>query len=234
MTLFWVRTTIASTIIVVFLLNTYAYAQSEKLDSHDSSKWHKDIAKFETTDSENPPPKNAILFVGSSSIRKWDLKKSFPDLVTINRGFGGSQMADSVQFMEQLVLEHKPNAVVVYAGDNDLGKGKSPERVFADFSEFVAILKKKLPKTKIHYIAIKPSIKRWNLIEKVRFANQLIESYCKLHPDLHFVDISTPMLDKFGSLKPELFAKDGLHLSEEGYQVWTKKVLESIKMSRAE
>ncbi len=204
-------------------------AQSEKQDFHDSSNWENAIVNFELEDAKQIPPQNAILFVGSSSIRMWDLRKSFPDLVTINRGFGGSQLADSVQFIDRIVLKHKPQAVVMYAGDNDINAGKSPERVFADFAEFVAILQKQLPNTTLHYVAVKPSISRWKLVDQVRRTNALVKSYCELHDKLFFVDIDAPMLDKNGELLPELFLEDGLHLSELGYKIWSTKLLESFE-----
>lgn len=143
-------------------------------------------------------------------------------------------MADSVFYVQQLVLKHDPKSVVVYAGDNDIAKGKSPERVFADFAEFVAILTKELPNAQIHYVAVKPSIKRWNLIDKIRFTNQLIEAYCETHERLHFVDISSGMLMEDGKPNPDMFVKDGLHLNKLGYESWTKKVLESLECESRE
>ena len=62
--------------------------------------WRKEIAAFEKQDAESPPPRDAVLLVGSSSIRLWDAAKWFPDVPTINRGFGGSQMCDSTQFAD--------------------------------------------------------------------------------------------------------------------------------------
>jgi lysophospholipase L1-like esterase len=203
-------------------------AQSEKQDFH-QTKWESAVEKFEAAEETKPVPQNAILFVGSSSIRLWNLEESFPDLVTINRGFGGSQLADSVQFVDRLVLKHKPRVIVMYAGDNDINAKKSPERVFADFAEFVAITRKNLPETTLHFIAIKPSIARWNLVDKVRRTNALIHSYCEMDDKLFFVDIDSPMLDTEGKLKPELFIEDGLHLSESGYAIWKKELLESLK-----
>ena len=221
-------------ILFTLLISSALNAQVVDQDSHDNTKWADAISAFEKLDAEQSPPKDAILFVGSSSIRFWDLKASFPELDAINRGFGGSQMADSVFYVQQLVLKHDPKSVVVYAGDNDIAKGKSPERVFADFAEFVAILSKELPSTQIHYIAVKPSIKRWNLIDKIRFTNQLIEAYCKTHERLHFVDISSGMLMEDGKPNPDMFVKDGLHLNKLGYESWTKKVLESLECESRE
>ena len=120
--------------------------QSETRVVHDSSRWQDEIARFEAADEVAAPPKNAYLFVGSSSIRKWDLARSFPELTTINRGFGGSQLIDSINFIDSLVLKHEPLAVIMYAGDNDLNAGKSPERIFADFAQFVAMMHEQRPK----------------------------------------------------------------------------------------
>ena len=221
---------IALTFLVLCVLSCIVHAQSEPQDPQDSTKWESAIAKFETSDEEKMPPEDAILFVGSSSIRLWDLPKSFPDRVTINRGFGGSHLADSVHFIDRIVLKYKPKTIVMYAGDNDIAKGKSPERVFADFAEFVAILQKNLPETTLHYISIKPSIKRWNLVDKMRRTNQWISSYCDHHDKLHFVDIWPLMMDEDGTLISDLFVKDGLHLSKQGYQLWSEELGESLKL----
>jgi lysophospholipase L1-like esterase len=189
------------------------------------AQWESAIAAFEKEDAKSRPPKGAVLFVGSSSIRLWKLDKSFPNLTTINRGFGGSQIADSVHFADRIVTKHEPRTVVLYAGDNDLAKGKSPEEVAKDFGSFVKVLREKLPGTKILYIGIKPSIKRWNLIESVRKANSLINEQCQNDERLVYVDPFPAMLGEDGKPRPELFVKDGLHLSEAGYEVWTKLLM---------
>ena len=101
--------------------------------------------------------------------------------------------------------------------------------LMTDFAEFVAILQKKLPNTTLHYVAVKPSIKRWKLIDQVRRTNELVKGYCDMHDRLFFVDIAAPMLDEKGNPRPELFVKDELHLSEAGYSLWNAKTLESLK-----
>ncbi|MCA9153755.1 MAG: hypothetical protein KDA38_03170 [Planctomycetales bacterium] len=192
-------------------------------------RWKSAIEAFEKADATMPPAKNANLFVGSSSIRMWKLDDSFPDLSVINRGFGGSQIEDSVHYIEQLVLKHEPRVVVLYAGDNDIGSGKSPERVLADYQAFVDAVHKSLPKTRIAFIAIKPSLKRWSLIDKIRDANQRIEAVTKTDDRLEFIDVDAPMLDSDGKPRGELFQKDGLHLSDEGYRLWASLVRPHLK-----
>jgi lysophospholipase L1-like esterase len=185
-----------------------------------SARWEKEIAAFEQRDKDKPPPKNAVLFVGSSTIRRWDLPKSFPGLDTINRGFGGSQLADAVYFAPRIILKYQPCLVVLYAGDNDLAAGKSPEQVFADFQAFVKVVRQGLPRTTLLYLAIKPSIRRWALIDKIRKTNALIEEQCQKEEGVVFIDPGKAMLGDDRKPRPELFVQDGLHLSEKGYALW--------------
>lgn len=194
----------------------------EATDPH--AKWEPAIAKFEAADAANPPEKGGVLFVGSSSIRLWDLDKSFPKLGAINRGFGGSEIADSTYFADRIVTKYEPRTIVLYAGDNDVAKGKSPERVHADFGAFVKRVRGTLPRTKIVYIAIKPSLSRWKLVEKMRKANAMIAADCAADELLVFVDIDTPMLGDDGKPRPELFKDDGLHLNKKGYALWAELI----------
>jgi lysophospholipase L1-like esterase len=198
-----------------------AVAQKKK-KPRGPERWEKAIAAFEKSDAKSPPPKGAILFAGSSSIRLWKLETPFPKLPTINRGFGGSQIADSVHFADRIILKHEPKTVVLYAGDNDVAAGKSPQQVAADFRRFVQTVHKSLPRTRILFIAIKPSLRRWKLVEKMREANRLIAKHCEANDRLTYIDVDTPMLGKDGKPRPELFVKDGLHLSPAGYAVWAK------------
>lgn len=192
-------------------------------------RWESAIRKFEEQDKENPFPKGGVVFVGSSSIRMWNLEKWFPKLKPLNRGFGGSEVEDSLHFADRLVLKHEPRTIVMYAGDNDIAKGKSPQRVFDDFKAFVKKVHKSQPKTKIVYIAIKPSIARWKLVGKMREANKLIREYTEKHKLLEYADIDTPMIGDDGEPREDVFLKDGLHLNEKGYEMWTAVLKEKLE-----
>jgi len=194
----------------------------------EKSRWEPTIARFEAQDRKSPPAKGGVLFVGSSSIRGWDLAKWFPKHKPLNRGFGGSQVADSVQFAERIILKHAPRTVVVYAGDNDIAAGKTPETVLADYRTLVKKIHASLPKTRIVYIAIKPSLSRWKLVDKMRAANALILAETKKDLRLRFVDIDKPMIGPDGKPRKELFKPDGLHLNDAGYKLWTSLVLAEL------
>jgi len=193
------------------------------------AKWEKEIAAFEEKDRQNPPPKNAIVFVGSSSIRKWTtLAEDFPHHQVINRGFGGSQLIDSVHFADRIVLPYEPRMIVVYAGGNDIHAGKMPEQVFADFQAFVETIRAKLPKTEIAYISIAGNPSRWAEVEKVKKANGLIEEYITGKPGLRFINVFPQMLGSDGQPRPEIFVEDRLHMNAEGYKLWTGIVAPSL------
>ena len=194
------------------------------------AKWAKDIAEFEAMDRTNRPPKGAVLFVGSSTIRFWtNLAADFPDLKTIRRGFGGSYMPDVTYFAGRIVIPYQPSKIVIYAGDNDIGAGRSPEQVYEDFRELVKKVQTALPKTKIYYLAIKPSPSRWHLSPQSSEANRLIRRFCRMHRNTEFVDIWTPTLGADGQPDPSLFEKDNLHVNKQGYARWTSVIREALK-----
>ena len=138
-------------------------------------KWKAEIDQFTGADAVQPPPAQAVLFIGSSSIRKWtSLARDFPDVRVINRGFGGSELSDSVFYADRIAIPYRPRLIVVYAGDNDLARGKTPGDVHADFRAFCAKIHAALPETRILFVAIKPSPAREKLKEKIIAANALI------------------------------------------------------------
>ncbi len=187
-------------------------------------RWEKDISKLEEAARKNPPPKGGLLFVGSSSIRLWDLKSALPERNAINCGFGGSEVEDSVYYADRLVIPHEPSIVFLYAGDNDIGGGKSAERVVADYRRFVKTIHAALPQTQIVFLPIKPSLARWEKWPEMNEANQTIKKLSGENPLLHFLDTISPSLTKDGQPDPALFQKDGLHLNAKGYAVWNKVV----------
>lgn len=187
-----------------------------------SERWEPDIRAFEAGDRAAPPAKGGIVFLGSSSFRRWDLERFFPGRGLINRGFGGSQMADALRYLDRIVLPLRPRTVVLYEGDNDLANGKDPETVERAFRHLTERLRAALPETKIVFVSIKPSLRRWALIEAIRDANARIRALAAERAELAYVDLAGPMLGSDGRPRPELFVDDGLHLSEAGYALWAE------------
>jgi lysophospholipase L1-like esterase len=181
-----------------------------------------EITAFEAAGKINPPPTNAILFLGSSSIRKWTtLAQDFPGHKVINRGFGGSQISDSIYYFDRVVLPCKPKMIVFYAGSNDINAGKPPQTVVDDFKAFMQKVKDALPETMVAFISINTSPSRWKQVDKVKEANRQIAALAAKDDKLVFIDTFPAMLDSEGRPRPELYVKDRLHMTPKGYAIWT-------------
>lgn len=187
-------------------------------------RWEQTIRTFEEHDLMTPPAPAANVFVGSSSIRMWKLDRSFPKQTCINRGFGGSQLADAARYADRIVTPYKPRVVVLYSGDNDIASGKSPATIRDDYKAFRDKVRTTLPDVRIVVISIKPSPSRWKLRDQALEANRLIREVTESGTNEVFIDVWPPMLGDDGLPRKDLFLKDELHMNETGYDIWSKLV----------
>jgi lysophospholipase L1-like esterase len=193
--------------------------------AHDFEKWEKEVAAYEAADRANPPPKGAVLFIGSSTIRLWKtLAEDFPDHKVINRGIGGSEIVDSTHFAERIIFPYEPRQIFLRAGGNDIHAGRLPEEVAADFAAFVEKVHARLPKTEIVYIFVNPAPARWGENDKYRDLNRRIREMALHIPRVSSVDAYDISLNSEGQARHELFVADKLHLSAEGYKLLAERV----------
>ncbi len=198
---------------------TFAFAQHPAF-------W-KEIENFKHQDSVSTPPKNAILFVGSSSFRMWSgLQKDFPNHIIINRGFGGSSFPDVIRYADDVIFPYQPRQIVIYCGDNDLASSDSitTKIVFDRFVKLFEMIRKKNEKTNVAFVSIKPSPSRQKLIPKVIEANKMIEAYLKTKNNASFINVYDLMIDAQGQPLKELFREDMLHMKPNGYAIWKKAI----------
>lgn len=189
-------------------------------DQLPGQRWEKEIQAFEDSDKKSPPPQDAILFIGSSSIKLWKtLAKDFPEHKVVNRGFGGSQIADATLFADRIIIPYKPRLIVLGAGSNDIHAGKSPEQVADDFKAFVEKVRAALPDVRIVFFSINPAPLRAAEMEKQRRANQLIKNYIAFGNNLNYINIFDAFLGSDGQPREDLFVKDRLHQNAAGYQI---------------
>jgi len=185
-------------------------------------RFAKDIQSFEAADKKQPPPKGAIVCIGSSSMRGWHgtIRNDLAPLTVILRGFGGSNMNDVLHFADRIVLPYEPRAVVVYEGDNDIAQGIAPEKVADTFRAFVTKVQDESPNCRIYFLSIKPSIRRWGLWPEMKETNSLIDAECTEEKRLTFVDVACGMLDDEGNPRKDIFKEDKLHMTRGGYVIW--------------
>jgi lysophospholipase L1-like esterase len=184
--------------------------------------WEGAIVAFEKADAVAPPPEDAILFIGSSTMVLWTtttLQRQFPEHQIINRGFGGSQVSDAVEYAPRIVIPYAPRAVYFRSGGNDLWVGKSPDQVCADFQKFVAAVHAKLPETDIIFVSFSPCIARLKQVEITKEYNQKVAAFIQGKPHLRYIETSDIVFGPDGKIRPDLFLKDLLHFNDKGYEL---------------
>jgi len=190
-------------------------------ENTDPPEWYEnEIRIFEIMDRYNPPPDSAVLFTGSSTIRRWyNLAEDMYPHVVINRGFGGSVMKELNQNIDRIVYPYRPSRIFVYEGDNDITRGTKPSAFLEECKAFISQCQQRLPGTEIIFLSIKPSPSRMKHWKRMERANQMLKDLCMTHKNVNFIDISTSMFKKPGALKNDIYADDGVHLNDKGYSL---------------
>ena len=204
-------------VLICFLCVSLFYnAQSQKSD-----RWEATIQNFEKSDQETPPQAGAVLFTGSSSITMWkDIAEYFPESRVINRGFGGSQFSDLLQYADRVIFPYKPLKIFIYEGDNDIASGESPKAIFKEAKQLREMIEKKFPEVPVVFISAKPSVARAHLKEGYEALNKKLKKYADSKKNTMFADVYTAMLDENGEVYKHIFLEDKLHMNKEGYKIW--------------
>jgi lysophospholipase L1-like esterase len=186
-----------------------------------------DIRAFKKQDSISFPPRQAILFIGSSSFTMWkDVQAWFPGHTIINRGFGGSTLQDQLRYVNDIVFPYQPKQIFIYCGENDLASSDtvSAQMVLDRFRQLFNRIRGKFPRVPIIYISMKPSPSRQLLLGKMRKGNALIRAFLKNRKRTGYIDVYREMIDDEGKPLADLFLDDQLHMNKKGYAIWQKLI----------
>jgi len=188
-------------------------------------KYAKELSQFSQEDKKGIDTTNLVVFIGSSTFRKWtNLQSYFPHSNVLNHGFGGSRLAEAIYFADKFVYAYKPAQVVLYEGDNDLGGGIPVETLLSDLKVFVRLTGIKLPKTPIVLLSVKYSPRRNAQREQIKEYNAKMKEFAQSNPNLKYVDIASIVLNENGTYRKELFTADSLHVNQDCYKLFAKKI----------
>lgn len=192
-----------------------------------------EINTWVAQDLLDPPPENALLFVGSSSVRRWEkCSFDFSPYDVIQRGFGGSTFGALNQWVDEIVLAYDPAAIIVFEGTNDVASGLTANQVFADYLTFVNLVRTGQSQTRppipIFFLGITPTPSRWALWPISSQVNTLVEAHTQGDPSLHYVDIPSAFLATGSPPASSLFVADQLHLSASGYALWSSVIQPAV------
>jgi lysophospholipase L1-like esterase len=207
-----------SLLIIGFLIYFGATAQ-------DKAPFFNEIASFKKSDSLHMAQKGGILFIGSSSLRKWtDLEQVYKSYGAINRGFGGSTLANAIYYADDIIFPYQPRQIVIYSGENDIAEGASPEITFDRFKMLFALIRKKMADVPISFISIKPSISREGMMPQMVYANELIKAFLSAKANTSYINVYPLMLKENGKPMDDIFLADNLHMNQKGYNIWIKAI----------
>ncbi|MEK7411870.1 MAG: GDSL-type esterase/lipase family protein [Planctomycetota bacterium] len=180
--------------------------------------YDKEVDAIIARDAANPPPKQSIVFIGSSTFTRWaTLQEDLKPLPVFNHAFGGARAKDLLRAMPKLVLPTHPKVIVYYCGARDIETATSdPQLVVKGFKNFVTAVQAKLPDAQIVHVAINPNLPKWALWKLIQEANTSIKTYCETDKKLTYLDVSSVLLGADGKPKAELYIEDG-HLNAQGY-----------------
>lgn len=213
-------------VILLMLSNALSTFSQKKLP------FQAQIEAFLKQDSLKFPPKNAILFVGSSSFTNWkDVQDYFPEHTIINRGFGGSSLPDVIRYAPNIIFPYEPAQILIYCGENDFpsGPNTTADTIFNRFTRLHRIIRTALPKSEIIYISMKPSISRLKYLPEMRRANEMIRKFQKKQANSDYIDVYSKMILEDGSPMPDIFLNDQLHMNKNGYIIWQKAIKPYLK-----
>lgn len=172
-----------------------------------------------------------LVFYGSSTFTLWnEITTLFKEHSPINLSFGGSSLAACTWFFDRIFENIKEiDAIIIYAGDNDLGSGRHPEEVVLFLENLLLKINKKYGNIKCTFISIKPSPSRIHLLPSIHYTNYNIKKLLYGSDHFYFLNIYDHLLDENGNPNSVYFQEDGLHLNTLGYQL-----LESILQKNPE
>lgn len=200
----------------------------------DPLRFEEEIQSFEQWDAKNSAPDQAVLFVGSSSIRFWNTAEAFPEYPVINRGFGGSHITDVLYYYNRLIGRFDPSLIVFYCGENDIYSGQSIQHVFDDYLELLNRIESDFPEAHFLYVSIKPSTSRIEHSEQFAEFNRKVEEYNQSNNKMHYIDLASPLTTSNDRPDDSLFMDDRLHLNERGYRLWNGLLAEFLNRMASE
>ena len=207
---------------------------SQGFGSAQTADFEKAISAFEKQDAKFPPPDNAIVVTGSSTIRLWNgIRNDLAPLEIISRGFGSSTADDLDFYLDRVVLAYAPRAVAIYEGDHDLQIGMTPEQVIEHMTQVVQRIGTALPETRIYLISVKPSPKYWGLWPQSVVLNQMISDLCLQTLRCTYIDTASALLGSNGKFVRSYYRSDRVHLNDTGYQIWTGVLLPVLMSGEA-
>ena len=226
------------TIILALIVSLFIVIDTKPSEMSDFEQYYHDKCISYTMENMNAS-EGQIVFVGDSLTDGYKLDKHYADLdlAVYNRGIGGDTTFGVLGRMNVSIYDIKPSKVVLLIGANDVNGGVEPDIIIENLLKIVSEIKENLPETEIHFVSMIPQnndIKMYGdfsaevHVEKIIKINTKIEEELKNTENVTYIDLFSLLKDENNLLMKE-YSTDGLHLTEEGYEIWTNTLKDYLK-----
>ena len=170
---------------------------------------------------------NDIVFLGNSITEfGGDSGKRFNLPNIRNRGISGDVTEGVIKRLGEIIY-YKPKAVFLMIGINDLFiDSVKAEYVANNVIKIAAVIKKESPSTKIFVESVLPTNNK-KLVEKIHQTNLILKAKASIN-QYNFINIHVLMAGH-DDLMIKDYTRDGIHLTELGYQIWVAKVKKYLR-----
>ncbi|MEH1967138.1 MULTISPECIES: SGNH/GDSL hydrolase family protein [unclassified Nostoc] len=161
---------------------------------------------------------NHLSILVGDSLSMWFPREKLPaGKLWLNQGISGDTSTGVLKRLGAFSAT-RPDVIYIMAGINDLRKGASDETILRNYRRIVRRLRQAHPQAQIIVQSILPTRLPKLSNSRIRHINTQLTQIAK-QEGANYLNIYSWFTDMEGNLRPEL-TTDGLHLSQEGYDVW--------------
>ena len=215
----------ANLVVAAFLLIVGA-ALAQHIEYAPFGHYTERVAEFEK--QPRIMPTDVVMLGDSHTEFGGDWNKRLPGCgYIVNRGIAGDDAIGIGHRLKQ-ICPYKPKAIVLECGINDLSHALTPQQVVANIAEVMDSIMRQCPKTRLYVMGVFPinmDVKRWKSLDgktnQVAQLNNLLRAKCK-ERGVTFINIYNKLrIPGTNKLRKDC-CRDGLHLTEKGYKIWSE------------
>ena len=162
-----------------------------------------------------------VVFFGDSHTAGGDFQKAFPDVKSLNLGYVGEDTKGMLRRVETIAAV-QPKKIFLMAGINGL-KGQSLSDFEYWYTVLVDSIRIAVPNAELYIESILPVTASSDYCDnaKINEANTIIRHITQ-ERNITYIDLHTAYADK--ETLPENMSYDGLHLTEDAYNIWYEAI----------
>ncbi|MBX9255781.1 G-D-S-L family lipolytic protein [Desmonostoc muscorum CCALA 125] len=169
---------------------------------------------------------NHLSILVGDSLSMWFPREKLPaGKLWLNQGISGDTSAGVLRRLGAFSAT-RPDVIYIMAGINDLRKGDTDQAILRNYRRIVRRLRQTHPQAQIIVQSILPTRLPKLSNSRIRHINAQLAQIAK-QEGANYLNIYSWFTDMEGNMRPEL-TTDGLHLSQEGYDVW-RSALQQIE-----